>query len=152
VIRFVGANLFGWPAHEKPSLGISNITSDDAVAQGVWLKYLGALGTVWRGSDDGFRPKKSSAKRDEWLDSRCPNPLTSVGARLPAIGFSRHGEALNGPANRGQARSYSQCAYQAGNKKPDDPAQVAGLSGDALRSVSSAKGESMNARMITRRD
>ncbi|SER30819.1 hypothetical protein SAMN03159444_03793 [Pseudomonas sp. NFACC02] len=37
-------------------------------------------------------------------------------------------------------------------KNPMTRRKVAGLSGDALRSVSSAKGESMNARMITRQD
>jgi len=37
-------------------------------------------------------------------------------------------------------------------KNPMTRRKVAGLSGDALRSGSSAKGESMNARMITRRD
>ncbi len=52
----------------------------------------------------------------------------------------------------GKRASTDSVRIQQAIKNPMTRRKVAGLSGDALRSVSSAKGESMNTRMITRRD
>jgi hypothetical protein len=96
--------------------------------------------------------KKSSANRDEWLDSKLSNPLTSVGARLPAIGRRIQYIYVAEKLFAGKRAPTDSVRIQQAIKNPMTRRKVAGLSGDALRSVSSAKGESMNARMITHRD